>query len=235
VNPMTSNAPNTAGIAEIPPYPMPTGADLPVNRVGWRPDRDRAALLVHDMQRYFVDFLPADRSPTTELVANVAALRRRAAALGVPVIYTAQPGAMSRTERGLLHDMWGAGMGADPAARQILAEVAPTADDLVLTKWRYSAFHRSPLRSFLADRGRDQLVVCGVYAHVGVLATAMDAFSADIETFLVADAVADFSPEEHSMALRYAAGRCAVVLTTSGLLTAFDETQAGSPSGTGIR
>ncbi|MEU7687467.1 hypothetical protein AB0B67_39230, partial [Streptomyces spectabilis] len=36
--------------------------------------------------------------------------------------------------------------------------------------------------------------------------------------FVVADAVADFSADDHAMALRWAAGRCAVVTTTDEVL-----------------
>lgn len=54
-------------------------------------------------------------------------------------------------------------------------------------------------------------------AHLGVLLTAADAFMNDIQPFVVADAVADFSAEEHEMALRWAA-RSAVVCTTETLL-----------------
>lgn len=67
--------------------------------------------------------------------------------------------------------------------------------------------------------GRDQLVICGVYAHVGVLMTAVDAFTHDIETFLVADAIADFDDESHWMALEYAARRCAVLTVAGEVLT----------------
>jgi isochorismate hydrolase len=66
--------------------------------------------------------------------------------------------------------------------------------------------------------GRDQLIVCGVYAHVGVLMSAVEAYTHDIETFLVADAVADFSATDHRMALEYAARTCAVVTTTKEVL-----------------
>jgi bifunctional isochorismate lyase/aryl carrier protein len=48
--------------------------------------------------------------------------------------------------------------------------------------------------------------------------TTCEAFSHDIETFLVADAVADFSADHHRMALEYAARSCAVVVTTDGVL-----------------
>ena len=52
------------GIDRIDPYRMPGEADLPRGVVEWRPDPSRAALLIHDMQRYFVHFLPeADRRP----------------------------------------------------------------------------------------------------------------------------------------------------------------------------
>lgn len=199
------------GVPPIQPYPMPV--ELPDNTMSWTLRPERAVLLVHDMQQYFLDFFPSGRPPVTELVANVARLRSAAVAAGMPVVYTAQPGGMTRGERGLLHDVWGPGMDSDPEHRRIVPEVAPRHDDLVLTKWRYSAFTRSPLERYLREHDRDQLVVCGVYAHVGCLVTATDAFSRDIEAFLVADAVADFSAEYHRMALRYAAERCAMTMS----------------------
>jgi isochorismate hydrolase len=213
-------------IPTIVPYPMPAGDALPVNTVAWRPDPGRAALLVHDMQRYFLDFFPAGQEPVSSLVGNVRRIREAAARLGLPVFYTAQPGGMSPQDRGLLLDVWGPGMSSDPALRRIADEVAPRPGDTVLTKWRYSAFDRSDLYDLLVAAGRDQLVVCGVYAHVGCLMTASDAFSRDIQPFLVADAVADFTAGEHRMALTYAARRCASVLSTEAVLRALEPQHA---------
>nr|CEL13101.1 Isochorismatase of siderophore biosynthesis [Kibdelosporangium sp. MJ126-NF4]CTQ98788.1 Isochorismatase (EC 3.3.2.1) of siderophore biosynthesis [Kibdelosporangium sp. MJ126-NF4] len=198
----------------IPAYRMPSVDDVPRAAVPWRPRPDRAVVLVHDMQRYFLRPFPWGQSPLTELVANTAKLVAAARAAGVPVLYTAQPGGMSRHDRGLLHDFWGPGMGVAEADRGIVDEVAPAPGDTVLTKWRYSAFHRSDLEERLRRAERDQLVVCGVYAHVGCLMTACDAFARDIQPFFVTDAVADFSFQHHVMALAYAAGRCAVPLST---------------------
>ncbi|MFD5337047.1 isochorismatase family protein [Streptomyces hawaiiensis] len=200
------------GIAPIPAYPLPTAAELPTCTARWTPDPSRAALLVHDMQRYFLAPFPSGmRDP---LVRHCAQLRERCAELGVPVFYTAQPGGMTDEDRGLLKDFWGPGMRVDPVDRQIVTELAPRPGDQVLTKWRYSAFFRSDLLAQLRDRGLDQLIVCGVYAHVGVLATALEAFTNDIQSFLVADAVGDFSADYHRLALDYAATRCSVVTTT---------------------
>ncbi len=203
------------GITPIAAYPLPTASDLPLSTAQWTPDPGRAALLVHDMQRYFVGpFAPTVREL---LVRNCVRLRERCAALGVPTYYTAQPGGMTEQERGLLKDIWGPGMSVQPGDREIVAELTPGPGDHILTKWRYSAFHRSDLLARLREQGRDQLIVCGVYGHVGVLATALEAFTNDIQPFLVADAIGDFSAEYHRLTLDYAAARCSVVTTTQGV------------------
>jgi trans-2,3-dihydro-3-hydroxyanthranilic acid synthase len=207
-----------AGLPTIEPYAMPTAGDLPGNTAKWTVDPDRAVLLVHDMQRYFLKPFPAAQSPGGELVRNAVLLRERAAALGVPVAYTAQPGGMTEEQRGLLMDFWGPGMRVDPVDREVVEPLAPTSRDWTFTKWRYSAFFNSGLLDRMRAAGRDQLVLCGVYAHVGVLMTAVEAFTRDIQPFLVADAVADFSAADHRLALEYAAKRCAMVVTAEGVL-----------------
>ncbi|BFV58289.1 hypothetical protein KCMC57_up33930 [Kitasatospora sp. CMC57] len=209
-------------IPTISPYPMPQQGDLPENTARWTVDPERAVLLIHDMQRYFLQPFPADESPVTELVANVTLLRQRAAELAVPVVYTAQPGGMTPEQRGLLADFWGPGMTPSPEDRQVVDPIRPTEGDLVLTKWRYSAFHRTALLESMCEQGRDQLIVCGVYAHVGVMATALDAYTHDVQPFLVGDAVADFTLEYHRLALTYVAERCGMAVTTKAVLADLD-------------
>jgi trans-2,3-dihydro-3-hydroxyanthranilic acid synthase len=206
-------------IPTIEPYPMPQAGDLPANTAQWTIDPDRAVLLVHDMQRYFVGFFPAGKQPVDALLGNTGRLRRACAERGVPVVYTAQPG-MTDEQRGLLKDIWGRGMSPDPDHRDIVDELTPGDDDQVFTKWRYSAFHRTGLHEFMLREGRDQLLICGIYAHVGCLITACEAFTQDIQAFLVADAVADFSADYHWLALRYAAERCAMTPTTDTVVGA---------------
>jgi isochorismate hydrolase len=211
------------GIPEITPYEMPT--DLPPNVAQWTLDPSRTVLLIHDMQRFFLRPFN-NKAPAPALTANATQLRRRAAALGVPVAYTAQPGGMTATERGLLKDFWGPGMTPIPSDREVIDPLKPVPGDWLLTKWRYSAFFNTELRARMWRAGRDQLVICGVYAHVGVLMSAVEAFTYDIQPFLVADAVADFTEAEHRLALDYAAGRCAVVTTTDAVLAQLRVTEA---------
>lgn len=209
-------------LPEIRPYPLPRADELPEGRVGWRPDRTRAALLVHDMQRYFL--APYAGAPVPEMTANIARLAESARAQGVPVFYTAQPGRQDPADRGLLTEFWGQGIGAvidsDPRAADIVDALAPGEDDEVLVKWRYSAFQRSAFADRLAELGRDQLLITGIYAHIGLQSTAVEAFMRDVQPFLVADAVADFSRARHDETCAYVAQRCGVVTTTADALAA---------------
>src|SRR5690606_15422071 len=116
-------------------------------------------------------------------------------------------------DRGLLNDMWGRGIDNKPELKEIVPELAPSNDDIVLTKWRYSAFQKADLQGIMARAGRDQLLICGVYGHIGCLMTAANAFMLDIKPFIVGDAIADFSLEDHLFTLKYTATRCGNVIS----------------------
>lgn len=183
---------------EAPPLPV-------ASRGPWTLERDRTALLVHDLQGYFLRaYDPGCHAlrVAREHIADLLGLARRSA---VPVVFTAQPGAQSADARGLLTAIWGPGIGAAAADTDIVADLRPEPGDRVLVKHRYSGFVGTDLGDWLAARGRDQLVVTGVYAHIGVLATATDALMRDIQPFVVGDAVADFSAADHVRALVQAA------------------------------
>ncbi|MFI7643580.1 isochorismatase family protein [Nonomuraea sp. NPDC049400] len=198
-------------------YPMP---QPPTDGLlTWPTDRRRVALLVHDMQSYFLRPLAFTAPPFADLLANTLALRETCHESGIPVLYSVQPGGQAAHERGLLADRWGPGLSADPADTDLPAVLAPRPTDHVIVKRRYSAFHGTPLEDALAELGRDQLLICGVYAHIGVQATAVDAFMRDIKPFVVSDAVAAFSPDQHAMALQYVADWCGRVLSTEQVRT----------------
>lgn len=208
------------GIPTIPSYPMPTVSDFPTNKVSWQVDPDRAVLLIHDMQHYFLNFYDREQSPITELVRHIEMLKGQCKEQNIPVVYTAQPGDQDPADRALLTDFWGEGLSEDPALTGITDTLTPKPNDLILTKWRYSAFKKSDFLNILQEQGRDQLIICGIYAHIGCLITAAEAFMYDIQPFFVADAVADFSLQEHKMAMEYASKRCSVTISTANLMKA---------------
>ncbi|MGZ0720945.1 isochorismatase family protein [Kluyvera cryocrescens] len=205
-------------IPKLQGYALPTALDLPENKVDWAFEPARAALLIHDMQEYFLNFWGDDSEMMDTVVANIAALRDFCKKNGIPVYYTAQPKEQSDEDRALLNDMWGPGLTRSPEQQRVIAALAPDEADTVLVKWRYSAFPRSPLEQMLKESGRNQLIITGVYAHIGCMTTATDAFMRDIKPFFVADALADFSRDEHLMSLKYVAGRSGRVVMTDELL-----------------
>ena len=205
-------------IARIASYEIPRAGSWPSCRAPWSFDPSRGALLVHDMQSYFLRPYEPNTSPLAPLLAHVKALRAVCASLDIPVIFSAQPGEQSRDERGLLWDLWGPGIVEHPEQGSLADEIAPAPNDVFLPKRRYSAFHDTRLHELLLERARDQLLICGVYAHIGCLATATDGFMRGVQPFVVADATADFSPEDHAVALRQVARTCGVVTTTREIL-----------------
>lgn len=210
------------GLPKIASYELPFVAQIPLARAKWAFDPDRAALLIHDMQNYFVGAFQPDASPITPVIANIARLKTAAVTAGMPVFYTAQNGNQDRRDRGLQADLWGPGMTTMPEHQPIIDLLRPTADDIVLVKHRYSAFQQSNLADLMRVRGRDQIVISGIYAHIGCLMTAGEAFQRDIKPFFAADAVADFSRERHDMALSYVAATCGIPLSAEALIRAMN-------------
>ena len=210
-------------IPRISAYCYDVQAGTGANVTSWALDPRRASLLVHDMQEHFLGAFERTGAAQVDLavrrIEQLVGASRRAA---VPVVYTAQPPAQDPAERALLTDFWGPGL-QDPQAARIHGSLAPQEGDAVLTKWRYSAFYRSDLLERMRAEGRDQLVITGIYAHIGCLTTALVAFMEGIQVFFVADAMADFTLEEHTMAARYVAGRCGQVVAAGTVLDALDE------------
>lgn len=201
---------------------VPPSADLPKARADWQPERDRLALLVHDMQRYFCRPFPQDAAPLTVVTANIARLLAAARKAGIPVFYTAQKGNQFRPDRGLQADLWGPGMSAVQDHEEVLPELVPQPGDHVLVKHRYSAFQRSNLETLMRARGRDQLMITGIYAHIGCMCTAAEAFQRDIQPFAIADAQADFDVARHWMAMDWTANCCGVVMNSASAIATIE-------------
>lgn len=207
-------------LPRIAPYPMPDPTSLPEPKVAWTVDPARAALLVHDMQAHFLAAFDVEREPIPELVTNIRTLIDACHAAGVPVLYSAQPAGQTPDERGLLQPVWGEGIPEGTGGEAILPALAPQDGDEVITKWRYSALVRTDLLERLRAKGRDQLIVCGIYTHIGIAMTAAHAFMEDVRSIIVADAVADFSAREQLTTLAWAASCCAGVTPTNTVVSA---------------
>lgn len=201
---------------KVPPYPLPGDSMLDANKADWRVTPRSAALLVHDMQKFWVDRFEDPSIVVQQIARLITACRQH----DVPVVYTVGEKVRNRAERGLSLDLWGPGIssvgGVTDQDAAVLEELAPQQQDYVVQKAKYSAFYDTDLEKILRTTGRSRLIMTGIFAHHGCLATALDAFMRNIEVFFVIDATADYSRDDHDMALRY-------VAETSGVLTTVEQ------------
>lgn len=84
------------------------------------------------------------------------------------------------------------------------AALEVSSGDLILPKYRFSAFVRTPhdLEAMLMARGIDTLIVTGTATNVCVESTVRDAMMRDFRVFMPYDAVAALDPEAHLAGLR---------------------------------
>jgi maleamate amidohydrolase len=174
----------------------------------------RAALLVIDAQKYMVepkdpakrDQYPAACSSGSKAVPVIASLATAFRAAGAPVIYTRNLLRRDGADRGLKRfpaellalEGW---FVEGSVGVQFIDEVAPTAQDLVITKPKPSAFHGTALTGLLIDRGIDTVVITGGATSNCVRATAIDASAYNLRTVVVRDAVFDRVSLSHEVSL----------------------------------
>lgn len=85
---------------------------------------------------------------------------------------------------------------------QIIPELAPAKDDVVIPKRRYSGFFGTDLDITLRERGVDALRLVGDCTNICVLYTAADARNLGYSVEVVEDGVTSFDEEAHRDALR---------------------------------
>jgi nicotinamidase-related amidase len=154
-------------------------------------ERDRAALLVVDVQEAFRKAVPAfDR------VAHASALLVQGAhALDVPVLVTEQ---------------YPKGLG------ETVPEVADHLEgERPIEKVCFSG---ARAEGFYLGEGRDQVLVAGIEAHVCVSQTVHDLLGQGLEVHVVSDAVASRTDENRDVALRKMERSGAVVTTVETAL-----------------
>ena len=142
-----------------------------------RLDRARAALVVVDVQEGFrpavLDF--------ERVAASVAVLVRGARVLGLPTLVTEQyPKGLGRTV---------------PEVTEHLDEVEP------IEKVCFSAVQANGFSRELQDARRDQVLLCGIEAHVCVNQTAEDLLVDGVEVHVAQDAVTSRTADNRALGL----------------------------------
>ena len=111
---------------------------------------------------------------------------------------------------------------AGSAWTEIDPRIAPQGDEPVLTKLWASAFHGTPLASFLTARACDSLVVTGASTSGCIRATAVDALQHGYRVLVPRDAVGDRNPAAHEANLYDIDTKYGDVVTTDEVLAGIE-------------
>ena len=90
---------------------------------------------------------------------------------------------------------------AEIGGNEIVADIAPSPQDVVLLKTKPSAFYGTPFNSFLVDLKVDSLIVVGVSTSGCVRATVIDAFSNNYRVAVVGEGCFDRVELSHAINL----------------------------------
>ena len=200
-------------------YVMPAQVkDRVVSRMGRliadeRLDAARTALVVVDMQNYFVaEGFPAEVPMARDIVPNINRLAKAMRAAGGTVVW------IQTTKTGV-HEHWrnfqtrlltparqeARLSGLDEASEGYklypLLEALP--GDIHVAKIKYSAFidNSSNINTQLRARGVDTVLISGTLTNVCCESTARDAMLLDYRVAMLADANATITDEEHAATL----------------------------------
>jgi len=178
------------------------------------------ALLVVDMQNDFCSpdghFArnAKDVHAIASIIPGIGRLIEVARLAGVPVVYIQQTtlGDYASDSPAWMYFKTRDGKSPDYTmdgswGQQIVAELTPRADELLIKKHRPSAFHLTNLDLVLRNRRVQTVVITGCLTQGCVQATATDASFHDYYTVIVDDCVQSTSQEMHQNALRFLRSR----------------------------
>lgn len=193
-------------LIEIPEYQV-----QPAVRV----DPARTALVVVDMQNDFVHqgggLLVPDAEATLPAIRSLLELAR---AHGMRVVYSQDTHRESDPE----WQMWPNHAREGSWGWEIVDELSPAEDDVVLRKVRYDAFYGTSLDHQLRVWGVDTLVICGTVANICVHYTAASAALRWYGVVIPRDAISALDPFDLESSLRQTAFLFAGRITTAAAL-----------------
>ncbi len=181
--------------------------------------KDRAALIVVDMQRHFCDpksnfFVPGSDALAKKLESLVIAFRRA----GRPVIFTRH---IDSDDPGNLMLRWWSEKITEENPMSVVCEGLHAEEGIVVVKHQYDGFLDTSLESTLRKEEVRQVVVCGVLTNLCCETTARSAFMRGFEVYFLGDGTATFTEEMHEAALLNLSYGFATVITVDEVLKLF--------------
>jgi isochorismate hydrolase len=159
----------------------------------------KAALLVLDMQRYFLEetshaFIPS----AAAIIPRIQRLQSAFVNYRLPVVQTRNITAPQNP--GLMNSWW----------KELIVETNPLSEitaavrdehAAVFVKAQYDAFYNTDLEQWLTGRHISQVVITGVMTHLCCETTARSAFMRGFQVFFTVDATASYNRQFHQASL----------------------------------
>ena len=173
----------------------------PFNKHEITPVKNKTALLVIDMQDFFLDNSSRFSAGGLAILPGIKKLISVFRDQGRPVIFTKHVHHPDMLDAGIM-GWWWEGMCVEGSpASEIHSIIAPTSREKVITKHRYSAFYNTDLETILRVQQIEDLVITGVTTNLCCESTARDAYFRDFRTFFLADGTGTMNESMHLASL----------------------------------
>jgi isochorismate hydrolase len=160
---------------------------------------NRSALLVLDMQTYFLD--PASHAYIPSAPAILPGIRKLVESYserGLPIFFTRHIN--TAADAGMMSSWWRDLITADHVRSEIVPELE-SSTGVVIHKSQYDAFFGTQLEDLLRGQEVSQVLICGVMTHLCCETTARSAFVRGFEVFFTVDGTATYNEQHHSATL----------------------------------
>ena len=166
---------------------------------GSAPDKSGAALLLIDVINDF-DFPEGEQLLKLAMPVgkNIARLKQRAKAAGIPAIYVNDNFGRWRSDfkKIVTHCL------EEGCGKEFVELLLPDDDDYFVLKPKHSGFYSTTLSLLLTHLTAKNLIITGIAGNNCVLVTANDAYMRDFKLFVPADCVVSNTNEENQHALK---------------------------------
>ena len=161
----------------------------------------KEALLIIDMLNDFVlEGAPLEVPETRKIIPVIKKEISEARAKGIPVIYICD--AHDKNDKEFSKFGWPAHAVKGTKGAQVVDELIPQPNDIIIKKTTYSGFYNTKLSETLKSLDINSLRLTGCVTHICIMFTASDAVLRDYKVTVVANGVAGLSKEDHDAALR---------------------------------
>jgi nicotinamidase-related amidase len=162
-------------------------------------NKTTTALVVIDLQKG-ITAMPAQPNETKDVIANAAKLAEAFRKNQMPVFLVKVSSSSDSKDRLTPitdgDNNWGK-MKMPDDWNEIVPELGPKENDLLITKKQWGAFYGTDLDLQLRRRKIETIILCGISTNIGVESTARFAFEYGYQQIFVEDAMSSRSAAEH--------------------------------------